>query len=104
MDRPEPAGCSLNSDQVRERISAWQEVASYAMSRQVQADRIISIYPKDADVLRRLEELIAAEAECCSFLEFTIEERDDDTLVQLTFPEEARLLLATAFDPTLAVT
>lgn len=96
---PEPTGCSLASDEMVERVSAWHDLASHALSRHVEADRIISVYPKDADLLHRLEELVAAEASCCSFLKFTIEQRDDDILVELTFPQEARLLIATAFDP-----
>ena len=88
-----PGSCTLASDEMLERVSAWREVSSHAISRQIEADRITSVYPNDADLLRRLENLIAAEALCCSFLKFTINQQKDHTLVELRFPPEARPLL-----------
>ncbi|HWC14219.1 MAG TPA: hypothetical protein VG929_06460 [Actinomycetota bacterium] len=104
MDSAEPTGCTLGSDELVERVSAWRDITSHAISRHVEADRVTSVYPKDADLLARLQRLIAAEASCCSFLKFTIEQRAEDILVQLTFPEDARRLVATAFGSDLLTT
>ena len=93
MECTHPGRCTLESGKMIERVTAWREISAHAISREVEADRITSIYPKDAGLLRQLQELIAAEALCCAFLEFTIQEEADHTSVQLTFPQEARPLI-----------
>ena len=85
--------CALNPSEMGERLSAWRAVSSRAVSRENDAGRITSVYPSDPDVTTQLKELIAAEALCCSFLNFEVEERDGHTVVELTFPEEARPLV-----------
>ncbi len=93
MECTNPNGCSLDSSEMVERVTAWREVSSYAISREVHSDRITSVYPSDPELNGRLKELIAAEAICCSFLKFNVQERDDQTVVELTFPKEARSLV-----------
>ena len=95
MESTAPRSCTLENLEMIERISAWREVSSHAISREVGPECITSVYPQDAALLRRLEDLIAAEASCCSFMKFEIQERDDHTIVRLTFPEEARPLIET---------
>ncbi len=75
-------------------MEAWRQVVSRATSHDIHYGRvvatypIVATYPKDARLLDRLHELIAAEAECCPFLEFTVEERPDSVLTELRLPEE----------------
>jgi hypothetical protein len=80
--------CSLEGDQLARRVRAWQEVASRATARHVKDDRVTATYPNDAQLLVELRELIDAEAECCPFLDFRIEERPDRILTELRFPED----------------
>ncbi|HEV3471876.1 MAG TPA: hypothetical protein VG408_01545 [Actinomycetota bacterium] len=93
MNCTNPNGCTLEATEMVERIAAWREISSKAISRDVAPDRITSVYPSDPDIVRRLRALIEAEAECCTFLRFTIEERSAETTVQLSFPEDARPLI-----------
>ena len=93
MECTNPNGCTLESDELVTRIAEWREVSAQALSRKVEPARITSVYPPDPQLLKRLEDLIAAEAECCAFLEFTIQAGTDQTIVQLSFPEEARPLI-----------
>ncbi len=90
MECIEAGGCTLEGAEMAERIRAWQAVSSRAVSREVRDDGITSVYPADPELIGRLTDLIAAEAVCCSFLEFTIQEEGDRVVVELTFPEEAR--------------
>ncbi len=69
-------------------MEAWRQVVSRATSHDIHYGRVVATYPKDARLLDRLHELIAAEAECCPFLEFTVEERPDSVLTELRLPEE----------------
>jgi hypothetical protein len=86
-------GCTLNGDDLAERVQAWREVSSRATSRRIHGDRISSIYPSEPELVHRLRDLIDAEGACCSFLSFTVTEGPAETIVELTFPAEARALV-----------
>jgi hypothetical protein len=87
MDTPsQPLSCSLNGDELLDRIEAWREVVQRATSRGVEGDCVVAVYPNDAQLLDRLRELIAAEAECCSFLRFSLEQTPDAILTELRLP------------------
>ena len=89
MDGPEQAlMCALEGEQLIARMQAWQQVVSRATSRHVERGRATATYPNDAEVLQELRDLIAAEADCCPFLEFRIEEGPDGILTELRVPEE----------------
>ena len=85
--------CTLEGTEMMERIAAWREVSAQAISRRVEAGRITSVYPPDQQLLTRLQDLITAEAVCCSFLKFTIHTGAHETIVRLTYPEAARQLV-----------
>lgn len=88
MDTQEqPLDCTLEGSELVERIEAWQQVVSRATAREAKDGRLVARYPKDARLLDRLRELIAAEAECCPFLDFSVDERADSIVTELRLPE-----------------
>ena len=88
MNTPtQPFACSLQGPDLVDRIDAWREVVARATSRGVENDRVVAVYPKDPQLLSRLRELVAAEAECCSFLLFDVEETPDAIVTELRLPE-----------------
>lgn len=86
--RTEAVACALQGDDLVERVQAWMAVASQGLDRRAEPGRIVSTYPRDRELLARIEQLIAAEAECCPFLKFRIEEQPDEMIVELQLPEE----------------
>jgi hypothetical protein len=78
----------LEDAELGARIEAWQEVVARATSRHVADGRVVATYPNDAQILARLRELIAAEAECCSFLRFRLEETPDAIVTELRLPDD----------------
>jgi hypothetical protein len=82
------SACTLEGSELLARMHAWQQVASQATSRRVEDTRIVATYPNDAQLLQQLRELIDAEAACCSFLEFSLEEKADSVVTELRFPQE----------------
>lgn len=60
----------------------------------MEKSRVVSTFPNDDQLLQQVRELIAAEADCCPFMAFTIEERPDQFLVELRVPEEMSGALA----------
>ena len=94
MTSTETLACSLAGDELIQRLGEWAAVASRATSRHVEKGRIVSTYPPDEDILRRLRDLIAAEAECCSFMQFEVKEGPDEVEVELRVPDEMSEALA----------
>jgi MerR family copper efflux transcriptional regulator len=94
MTKEETLACSLSGPELVERIREWGQVASHATSRHVEKGRIVSTYPLDQQLLQRLRRLIAAEAECCPFMQFNVEEGPDKVEVELRVPEDMSEALA----------
>jgi hypothetical protein len=89
MDQPaQPLFCRLDGADLVDRIEAWREVVARASTRQVKDGRVVVVYPNDAQLLGRLRELIAAEAECCSFLRFEVDETPDAIVTELRLPAD----------------
>jgi hypothetical protein len=88
MSSNEPLACSLSGPEFFQRVSEWSVVASQATSRHVGKGRVVSTYPADEQLLQQLRRLIAAEADCCPFMQFSIEEGVDQFVVELRVPEE----------------
>ena len=84
----------MNGHDLVERIEEWGQVTSRATSRHVERGRIVSTYPPDRDLVQQLRRLIAAEAECCTFMRFTVDERPDEVVVELRVPEDMSEALA----------
>jgi hypothetical protein len=82
------SGCTLDGSELLARIHAWQQVTSRATSRRVEDTRIVATYPNDPRLLKQLRELIDAEAACCPFLEFALEEKADSLVAELRFPPD----------------
>lgn len=99
MQCTNPTGCTLDQNEMATRIAAWRELSARAISRRVQGTRMTSTYPSDPHLVRRLRDLISAEADCCAFLAFTVDEGPRETVVELDFPEEARALLEMVIPP-----
>ena len=89
MDRPaQPLACSLDGTALTQRLDAWRQVVARATTRRVEDGRVVTSYPRDPELRDRLRELIALEGECCSFLQFDVEERPDAIVTELRLPEE----------------
>lgn len=96
METPTPSMvCSLEGLRLVGRSHAWRQVASRATDRRIEGDRVIGTYPKDEQLLRQIRGLIDAEAACCSFLKFTVDEGPDLTRIELRLPEEMPASLRT---------
>jgi hypothetical protein len=94
MANEETLACGLSGPELSERIKEWGQVASRATSRHVEKGRILSTYAPDQQLLQQLRRLIAAEAECCPFMRFNVEEGPDEVVVELRVPEDMSEALA----------
>jgi hypothetical protein len=101
MADPIPIACSLDADRLRGRLADIEAIGAEGLIEHArQGDRHMLRFRADAETERRLRKLIAAEAECCSFLILTLEARDDELLFSVTAPQSGQPVadeLAAAF-------
>lgn len=101
MTDQDPVACSLEAGALEQRLAAIAEIgADSLISRQAEDGRHLLCFPADAETRRRLEELIAAEAECCSFLDLSLDQEAGDLVLSIAAPRDAQALadgLAGAF-------
>lgn len=101
MTDPDPATCSLGAGALEERLAAIAEVgADSLVSHRVEGGRHLLRFRAEARTLRRLEQIQAAEAECCPVLELSLDRRGDELVLAIAAPRQAQALadgLAGAF-------
>jgi hypothetical protein len=102
MTNEKPAACSLGSSQLERRLAAIAEVGAESLiSRAVDGDgRHLLRFRPQAGVGDRLEEIVAAEAECCSFLDLRLSEEKGALVLSIAAPASGRTVadgLAEAF-------
>ncbi len=98
------SACSLGAGELEQRLAAIAEIgAGSLISRRFEDGRHLLRFRAGGDARRRLEEIVAAEAECCSSLDLSLSEEGDELTLSIAAPRHARALadgLAGAFDGT----
>jgi hypothetical protein len=86
-----PIACSLDGAGLEERlaeIAAAGRVGLLKVERQ--AGAAVLSFRSGEGMRDRLNRIVAAESECCAFLEMKIQERDDSLELTIRGPEGAR--------------
>lgn len=60
------------------------------IGREAQGTRHLLRFRSDALTRRRLEEIVAAEAKCCSFLDLELDERGGELVLSVAAPEDGQ--------------
>ncbi len=101
MTDDNPIVCSLDAEGLQRRLAAIAAVgADSLISTQVEGDCHLLRFRTNAATRKRLEEIVAAEAECCSFLDLSLHGEGDKLVLEIAAPQEAQALaggIATAF-------
>jgi hypothetical protein len=93
-----PIACTLSPADYRERRSAIDRIARDALRSHTPIDGGARLtFTSGAGTEEALRELIAAEAECCSFLRMELARAGDELLLDVTGPEEAQPLIEEMF-------
>lgn len=96
-----PIACSLNSGDLKQRLAAIAEIGEESLiDRTTEDGRHLLRFRSDAETRKRLEEIVTAEAECCSFLHLALEERGGALILSVAAPQDGQLVadeLAAAF-------
>jgi hypothetical protein len=99
-----PVACSLAAGELPQRLAAIAEVgASSLLSRTMHDESHLLRFRPDPGTRRQLESIIAAEAECCAFLDLSLGEDEGELVLSIAAPKVAQALadgFADAFSGT----
>ncbi len=88
MTDPKPVACSLGAGDLQARLTEIAEVGAAGLIASEEEDgRHTLRFRPDPTTRRRLEEIVAAEAECCSFLDLDLAEHGDELVLTVAAPE-----------------
>ncbi|MFI5028496.1 MAG: hypothetical protein ACHQCF_05885 [Solirubrobacterales bacterium] len=97
----QPVRCSLGGADLQKRLETIAELgAGSLVRRSITPDRHVLRFRSEAATRRRLEEIVAAEAECCSFLDLELSDEGGELVLSIRAPAEGRPVadeLAAAF-------
>ncbi|HYJ21554.1 MAG TPA: hypothetical protein VEW07_05980 [Solirubrobacterales bacterium] len=97
-----PIACSLGAGDLKRRLVAIAEIGTKSLiDHEAVGGRHLLRFRSDAETRGRLEGILAAEAECCSFLDLALEERGGELTLSIAAPPDGQAVadaLAAAFD------
>ena len=87
MSRPLPIACTLSATDRLARGEELRALGRDGLLNGTEADgRAVLRFRPDPSVRRRVEAIVAAESECCAFLEFEVVHEDASTVVTISAP------------------
>jgi hypothetical protein len=101
MTMDTPSACSLGAGDLERRLATIAEIGANSLtSHGVDGGCHLLRFRAAVDVRRRLEEIVAAEAECCAVLDLELSEEEGELVLSIAAPKDAQELadgLAGAF-------
>jgi hypothetical protein len=101
MTQPTPApvlACSLSAAEGAQRAARWRALLdTHLLSRTATTSGQRLAFPSDPDVAGELDALVAAERDCCAFLDLTVERFDDALILDISGPPDAADIVAAMF-------
>jgi hypothetical protein len=95
VTNPKLIACTLGESDLRQRLEEIAALGSESLLGQEETgEGQVLRFRNDESTRRRLEKIVTAEAECCSFLQLEISERGPVLLLALTAPLEGRATAA----------
>ncbi len=84
-----PVACTLDAAQMRQRGDDIRALGRAALTTVERGERnVVLRFRPDPAIRAQVEEVVAAESECCAFLGFTIAHEQDATVVTIVSPPE----------------
>ncbi|MDP8910065.1 MAG: hypothetical protein M3N47_13340 [Chloroflexota bacterium] len=94
----QPIACTLTSDQKRDRMSLIGTLASDALVGHEPIDGgVRARFRNDPGIERRVRDLAAAEAQCCAFLRFDVDNDASAVLLDITGSPQAQPAIRAMF-------
>ena len=85
-----PIACSLGAADYRKRLEQIRAIGREALvGAEDRDDAVRLVFDDDASIRARLEEIVAAEAACCPFLDLQIGQSPEGITLTIAAPPEA---------------
>lgn len=89
MTKDAPIACSLGTSDLKQRLDAIAEIgAGSLISRSLEGNRHLLRFRASTTARQGLEGIIAAEAECCAFLDLSLSEEGNELVLSVSAPED----------------
>jgi hypothetical protein len=91
MTQPLPIACTLGAADLEARLAELRALGADALVSvsETEPGSAVLRFRADRDVARRVDAVVAAEAQCCAFLDFHVEHGDEATVVTIVAPDGA---------------
>jgi hypothetical protein len=99
MSEP-PIACTLTPDGMTARMALIDGLAADALLDRTTTDTGLRVRLRDTpQIEQRTRELVAAESECCAFLDFDLGREHGALVLDISGPEDARPVIEMLFAP-----
>jgi hypothetical protein len=95
MTEPKPVACSLEARDLRQRLADIAALGNEGLvGREVAGGTHLLRFRGDPEIRSRLAAIVAAEAECCSFLQLDLEEEGGELVLTIAAPGDGQAVAA----------
>jgi hypothetical protein len=85
---PKPIACTLGTSQLRQRLDEIAALGAESLLGHELEDGAHTLrFRRDDRTRHQLEEIVAAEAQCCSFLDLSVDEHDGNLTLTIASTE-----------------
>jgi len=96
----QPIACTLTPDDMTARLAVIDALAADGLLDRTPTETGLRLRLRDTpEIERRTRELVAAESQCCAFLDFELGRDGDDLVLDITGPDDARPVIHMFFAP-----
>jgi hypothetical protein len=93
-----PLSCTLDSDGVTARLALIDALVADGLLERAATGTGLQVRLRDTpEIERRTRELVAAESECCAFLDFHLDRDDGELVLDISGPADARPVIEMFF-------
>jgi hypothetical protein len=94
MPADPPIACTLGANDYRRRLDEVRALGDAALiDTESEPGRAVLRFAASAGIRARVDNIVAAEAECCSFLTMTVTDEPDVVVLTIEAPRDAALVL-----------
>jgi hypothetical protein len=90
-----PIACSLDAADLQRRLEEISKLGAESLvARETGGDRHLLRFRNDAVTRARLEAIVAAETQCCAFLDLSLAHDGDELVLSIVAPDGAQPIAA----------
>jgi hypothetical protein len=90
MNDTQPVACTLGAGDLQQRLSTIAQIGADSLTgRTLENGRHVLRFRSDELTRQRLDDIVAAEVECCAFLDLSLADDDRELVLTIAAPADA---------------